>query len=188
MSEQNKKDDVQVNKAAIKLIHADGFFPKKEAEDLCSVVDGLQYVERPYGLEVPDFNLVFPGMDGVFSKMLGEDVVVDHRRSGIIRKPFNNFIHFEHFDNLNEWCFVIALQDTTFNTYHHVKDVRFNDYNQVDAKTVLDGYQFNYRNLFEWDVTTNVRMEANQGVFFRPWVFHSFEHGVVQYYRLIPRV
>jgi len=41
------------------------------------------------------------------------------------------------------------------------------------------------RNLFEWDVCVNIRLEQNQGVIFRPWLFHSVEDGIVQYYRLI---
>jgi hypothetical protein len=38
--------------------------------------------------------------------------------------------------------------------------------------------------LFEWELHTNVLLEANQGVFIRPWVFHSLDSNLVQYYRL----
>lgn len=183
----NESKDYDVNKAAVKLIHADGFFPKGEAEAAWAVVHNLPFAERDYGGEIENFNLVLPGIDGVFSQMLGEEIEVDRPRSGIFRRPINCIVHFESFDSLNEWCFVVALERTTFNIYHHVKDIRHNDYGQVDAKTALDGYEFNYRNFFEWDVVTNVILEANQGVFFRPWCFHSFEDGVVQYYRLLSK-
>jgi hypothetical protein len=116
-------DDFDINRAAIKMIHADGFFPKDEAENLCAVVRDVQYVEKEYGLEMLNFNLVLPGSDLIFTKMLGEEVTVDHHRSGIVRKPFNGMIHFESFEDPNEWCFIIALESTTLNIYRHVEDI-----------------------------------------------------------------
>ena len=87
----------------------------------------------------------------------------------------NCIIHFEAFDSLNEWCFVVALERTTFNLYHHVSG----------AKSALDGYKFNYRNLFEWDYDVNILLQPNQGIFFRPWLFHSLENGIIQYYKIL---
>jgi hypothetical protein len=179
--------DFEISRAGIKLIHADGFFPKGEAEGLCSVVQGLQYVEKEYGLELENFNLILPDIHLVFSKILGEDVIIDRERSGLVRKPYNNMIHFESFESPDEWCFILALEKTTLNIYKHIKDIRYNDIDQVDSKNVLDGYQFNYRNLFEWDVTSNILLDCNQGVFIRPWVFHSLQDGTVQYYRILPK-
>jgi len=179
--------DFEISRAGIKLIHADGFFPKGEAEGLCAVVQELQYEEREYGLELPNFNLILPGIHLVFSKILGEDVIIDRERSGLVRKPYNNMIHFESFESPDEWCFILALEKTTLNIYKHIKDIRYNDIDQVDSKNVLDGYQFNYRNLFEWDVTSNILLDCNQGVFIRPWVFHSLQDGTVQYYRILPK-
>lgn len=174
-----------VKKAAIKLIHADGFFPPGEAEACCDVVSTLQYVEKDYGGEIENFSIILPGIDPIFSQMLGEQVVVDRKTSGVFRRPIR-IVHFESFDSLDEWCFIVALERTTFNIYNHVKDIRYNPVAEVDARTALDGWQFNYRNLFEWDVTTNILLEPNQGIFFRPWIFHSLENGVIQYYRLLP--
>ena len=179
--------DFDINRAAIKMIHADGFFPKDEADNLCAVVRDVQYVEKEYGLEMPNFNLVLPGVDKVFTKMLGEEVTVDHPRSGIVRKPFNGMIHFESFEDPNEWCFIIALESTTLNIYRHVEDIRYNDLDQVTSKNVFEGHDFNYRNFFEWDCIVNIRLESNQGVFIRPWVFHSLYDGIVQYYRILPK-
>lgn len=179
--------DFDINRTAIKLIHADGFFPKGEAEGLCAVVQELQYEKKEYGLELPNFNLILPDIHLVFSKILGEEVIIDRERSGIVRKPYNNMIHFESFESPNEWCFILALEKTTLNIYKHVKDIRFNDYDQTDSKNVLDGYQFNYNNWFEWDVVSNILLECNQGVFIRPWVFHSLQDGTVQYYRILPK-
>ena len=173
------------NRAMVKLIHADGFFPPGDAEKYCQAVSGLPFVDKQYGKEIENLNMILPGMEPILSKVLGERVVIDSSRSGIFRKPMDNIIHFEEFDTLNEWCFVVALERTTLNIFHHLANYGKGAYGEIDAKTALDGWQFNYRNLFEWDLNTNILLEPNQGVFFRPWVFHSLQDGLVQYYRLI---
>lgn len=183
----NKKESFEITRTPIKLIHADGFFPKGEAESLHAVVQDLQYVNGEYGLEIPNFNLILPDIHLVFSKILGEDVILDRSRSGIVRKPYNNMIHFESFESTDEWCFILALEKTTLNIYKHVKDMRYNKYNDVDSRNVLEGFEFDYTNFFEWDITSNIILECNQGVFIRPWVFHSLQDGVVQYYRILPK-
>lgn len=163
-----------------KLIHADNFFNPAEVERLLNVSRSLPMVEKEYGLEIDQFNLTFPGLDPIFSKLVGEEVVVDEERSGIFRRPTNCLIHFEGFDSLAEWCFIIALERTTFNLYNHLES-----FGKVNARSALDGYKFNYRNMMEWDYYTNIILEPNQGVLFRPWLFHSIEDGIVQYYRLV---
>jgi len=165
-----------------KLIHADNFFIPEEAERLSIIGKNLKYVEKEYGLEVENFNLTFPGLDDTFSKLVNEDVIVDDERSGIFRKPTNCQIHFEGFDTLNEWCFIIALERTTFNLYNHLES-----YGVINARSALDGYKWNYKNMFEWDYYANILLERNQGVIFRPWLFHSLEDGLVQYYRLVKK-
>lgn len=165
-----------------KLIHADNFFIPEEAERLSIIGKNLKYVEKEYGLEVENFNLTFPGLDDTFSKLVNEDVIVDDERSGIFRKPTNCQIHFEGFDTLNEWCFIIALEKTTFNLYNHLES-----YGVINARSALDGYKWNYKNMFEWDYYANILLERNQGVIFRPWLFHSLEDGLVQYYRLVKK-
>jgi hypothetical protein len=163
-----------------KLIHADNFFREDEAKKLFHVSKQLQYQQAEYGLEVSQFNLTFPGLDPIFSRLVGEEVIVDDERSGIFRKPMNCQIHFESFDSLQEWCFIVALERTTFNLYNHIES-----YGVINARSALDGYLWNYKNLFEWDYYANILLEPNQGVIFRPWLFHSLEDGVVQYYRLV---
>lgn len=174
-----------MSRSMVKLIHADGFFPPGDAEKYCDVISQLHFVEKPYGLELDNFNLVMPGIEPILSRVLGERVSVDSKRSGIFRKPLNSTIHFEEFDSLNEWCFIIALEKTTLNLYHHISDRGIGGFGIVDAHSALEGWQFNYKNMFEWDIHTNVLLEPNQGVFIRPWVFHSLQDGLVQYYRLI---
>jgi hypothetical protein len=166
-----------------KLIHADNFFIPEEAERLSIIGKNLKYVEKDYGLEVDNFNLTFPGLDDTFSKLVNENVMVDEERSGVFRKPMNCQIHFESFDTLNEWCFIIALERTTFNLYNHLES-----YGVINARSALDGYKWNYKNMFEWDYYANILLEPNQGVIFRPWLFHSLEDGLVQYYRLVKKI
>lgn len=163
-----------------KLIHADNFFPDDDAEKLRRIASTLQFVSKPYGYEIDNFNLTFPGLDPVFSRLVGEEVTVDDTRSGVFRKPMNCIIHFEEFDSLNEWCFIVALEKTTFNLYNHLES-----FGKVDARSALDGYKWNYLNMFEWDYYANILLDQNQGVIFRPWLFHSIEDGLVQYYRLV---
>jgi hypothetical protein len=184
---KNNKKDFDINRTSIKLIHADGFFPKGEAEALCSVVQGVNYVKKEYGMEMEHFNLILPDIHLVFSKILGEEVTIDRKRSGIVRKPFNNMIHFESFESPNEWCFILALERTTLNIYKHIADIRYNELDQVDSRNVLEGFKFDYTNLFEWDIVSNIVLDCNQGVFIRPWVFHSLQDGTVQYYRIMPK-
>lgn len=170
----------------VKLIHADGFFPNNDAENLKNAALSMKFAETSRGLEIPDFNIIFPDSEIIFHKVLGERVMVDPVRSGVLRKPNNNLIHFEEFETPEEWCFMVALERTTVNFWHHI-DPKNNigDLSKVDSTHALQGYNYNFRNLFEWKIHTNILLEQNQCLFFRPWVFHSLEDGLIQYYRLI---
>ena len=161
----------------IKLLQADNFFKQEDVNFLFNVTNNLQFVEKEHGFEIENFNMVIPDLDPIFSKLLADDVTVDEENSGIFRKP-NLGIHFESFSSMSDWVFIVALQQTTFNLYHHLSG----------AKTALDEYRFDYRlnytAVLDWDYHTNILLEPNQGVIFRPWLFHSLESGLVQVYRL----
>ena len=159
--------------AFLKTITIDGFYSKEQAIALSSVVGGLQYKQFEFGLEIEEFNPVPEDIDNTFSIVLGRTVIVDKINSGVFRLP-EHFIHFEGFDATNEWLFVVALENSTFNLYEH----------KSGAKSALNGYNFNYRNLFEWDLTVNYLLEPGQGIFFRPWLFHTFDMGLIQLFRL----
>lgn len=174
-----------MSRSMVKMIHADNFFPEGDAENLRATAESMQFTERSYGYELDNFNMIFPDIELVFNKVLGERVCVDPIRSGVIRKPFNNRIHFEQFDSSEEWCFFVALEPTTLNLWHHIEDSGMGDLSKANSTSVFEGYKFNYHNLFEWKIHTNILLEQNQGIFIRPWVFHSLESGMVQYYRLI---
>lgn len=157
----------------IKLLQADNFFKLDDVESLFQITNSLQFTEKEHGEEIDNFNMVIPDLDPIFSKLLAEEVTVDVDNSGIFRKP-NQDIHFERFETLTDWIFVIALQQTTFNLHHHASG----------AKTALDEHRLNYKDYVEWDYHTNILLQPNEGIIFRPWLFHSLDPGLVQVYRL----
>ncbi len=173
------------SRSMVKLIHADNFFPENDAENLFNVVKDMDFVKKDYGYELENFNLIFPDVEIIFNKVLGERVIVDSKRSGIVRRPFSNSIHFENFDSPEEWCFIVALEPTTINLWYHIEDSSMGELSKSDSKNVFGGMEYNYKNLFEWKIVTNMVLERNEGIFIRPWVFHSLDAGIVQYYRLI---
>lgn len=159
----------------LKTMTIDGFYSQEEATRLENVTFNLQYKPSEFGEEIPEFNMVPENSNELFSNVLKIPVTVKEESSGIFRLPNpNNFIHFEGFDSLKDWLFVVAIQQSTFNVFEH----------QSGATTALDGYQFNYMNLFEWDLMVNYVLKPGQGVFFRPWLFHSFDSGLIQIFRL----
>ena len=175
-----------MSRRMVKLIHADQFFPGKDAENLRAVAQGLQFVETRHGQQVENFNLIFPDSEQIFHRVLGERVTVDTKKSGVLRRPSHNLIHYEDFESTEEWCFMVALESTTVNFWYHIDGTeKPGEWGTVNAKHALEGVDFNYRNLFEWKIHTNILLETNQCLFYRPWVFHSLEEGLIQYYRLL---
>lgn len=157
----------------IKTITVDGFYTEEYACNTADVVLSLQYSPSEFGQEIINFNMIPESADELFSTVLNRKVTVIEDSSGVFRIP-KLFIHFEGFDSVNEWLFVVALQESTFNLFEH----------QRGAKTALDNYKHNYQNLFEWDLTVNYQLKPGQGIFFRPWLFHSFNNGLIQTFRL----
>lgn len=157
----------------VKIITIDGFLNKEEANRLWNIVWDLQYSKIEFGEQIKNFNMVPDDANNMFSSILNTTIEVNKLRSGVFRKP-ENFIHFEEFDNTNEWIFAVALQPSTFNVFEH----------QSGNPNALNGYKYNYRNLFEWDLKINYLLDPGQGVLFRPWLFHSFDQGLIQMFRL----
>ena len=146
----------------IKTMTIDGFYSKEEAQRLSLIVNSLSFVQSEFGKEIENFNLTPENPNQLFSSVLNKNVELIEEQSGVFRRP-DLFIHFESFESPKEWMFVVALENSTFNIFEH----------QSGAKNALDGYNFKYRNLFEWDLTVNYLLEPGQGVFFRPWLFHT---------------
>lgn len=164
------KNNFQVNKSVLNFIHARNYFQPGEAEKYkCATKNIIHYQPMAYGREVVNFNMISPDDDMVFGALLGDFVRLDEEKSGTFRKPWHNLIHFEDFQSLSEWRLAVALEDNTFTTYSHISG----------AKTALDGYEFDYHNLDNWIIETMITLRQNDAVFYRPWVFHSFEENLL---------
>lgn len=157
----------------IKTMTVDGFYSPAEANQLTSAVYYLKYQEFDFGKQIENFNMVPENADRMFSDVFRMNLKVIDEESGIFRLP-TQFVHFENFDSANDWLFVCALQQSTFNIFEHKSGV----------SSALEEYKFNYRNFFEWDLTVNYVLKPGQGVLFRPWLFHSFDTGLIQLFRL----
>lgn len=155
-----------------KIIQIDDFL-SGNLNELFGAIWGLRFEDTQFGPEIPNFQMVTPDMDPVFSRILGEEVTVDEERSGVFRKP-KGFIHFEEFASPYDWVLAVAVQETTFNVFE----------NKDGSKSALDKYDYNYRDLFQWDLKTNLQLYPNNCVFFRPWLFHSFIGGITHLYYL----
>lgn len=169
----------------IKLLQCENFYNQQDIINIQSLIPNLVFIEKEHGWEPEGFNLTVPNLDPIFSKFTGEDVFVDEENSGIFRKP-NLRIHFESFDTPKEWLFILAIEPTTFNLYHHLSN---GIGSSIDCRGAVEQYRFNYNNLLEWDCYTNILLEPNQGVIFRPWLFHSLTHErTIQIYRLKEKI
>lgn len=158
----------------MKTMTIDGFYTEESAKNISLVVRDLTYIETEFGKEIENFNMVPQNANELFSSVLNKQVIVNRELSGVFRIP-SLFIHFESFETVKDWLFVVALQPSTFNIFEH----------KSGATSALDKYQgIQYRNLFEWDLMVNHILKPGQGVFFRPWLFHSFDQGIVQMFRL----
>lgn len=157
----------------VKLITIDGFFSQEEAIRLANITRNLQFVKFPFGEYIENFNMVPENCNELFSTIIDNDLIVDEDNSGTIIRP-GFFIHFEDFKNSNEWVFVVALDQSIFNVYEHLSG----------AKSALDGTNFDYNNILEWDYQVNYVLKPGQGILYRPWLFHSFDNGLIQKFRL----
>lgn len=157
----------------VKTISLEDFYTKDEALKLNTVVCNLNYEESEFGKEIKNFNLIPEDIDKIFSDILNTNIITKKEHSGVFKYPYQ-FIHFEGFEKSNEWIFIVALEETMLNIYE----------NKNGAKTALDEYRLQYRNLHEWDLIISYMLKPGQAIMFRPWLFHSFAGGLIQTFRL----
>lgn len=171
----------KVNKSVLNFIHARDYFPPQDAENYRYAVQNLKFEPMQYGREIKQFNLILPETDMLLGAMLGENFAkVDEDRSGTFRYPFDNVIHFEEYDTIYEWRLAVALEDTTFRTYTHSTGIK----SALDCKNE-EWKTFNYLNPDEWNIETQINLRENDAVFYRPWVFHSFEEKLIHCYTIL---
>lgn len=175
------------NRSMVKVLLADGFYTPEEAVTIANVIGPLRFTPKQYGSEVENFSMIAPEAAEMMSLVIGEPVQIIKEVSGVFRRPLIGTVRFESFQTLDEWCFAVALEPTTFNMYKHLSS-GVGELGTVDARSALDGpniqMPISYTNYFEWDLDVNIRMQPNQGIFYRPWMFHSFEDGLIQHFRL----
>ena len=168
------KTNYPINKSYLNFIHARNFFPEGEAEEARQWLMGLKYEPMENGWEIRNFNLVFPDMEMIVGGMLGDWVKIEDEASGTFRIPYHNQVMFEAFDSLNEWRMAVAMEDNVFKTYTHVSG----------AKDAREGYQFDYMKEEDWSEETTLKLKQNDCVFYRPWVFHSFEGKLIHHHKI----
>lgn len=164
----------KVDKSYLNFIHARSFFPEKEAEETRLWLYAQRFDPVINGYEIKNFNLVFPNMEMIIGGMLGDWVKIDDKDSGTFRIPFNNQVMFEFFDSLNEWRMAVALEDNTFKTYTHISG----------AKDAREGYKFDYLKPEDWILETTINIKQNDAIFYRPWLFHSFEAKMIHHHKI----
>jgi hypothetical protein len=171
-----------VNRSVINYIHARDYFPEHELDELRTWLGGTYWEDKKFGQELRNFNLIFPDIDLVLGKMIGDIIEIDKPNSGTIRKPLKDVIRFEDFEDLNDWRFVAAIEDNTFITYNNLKGYKtFLSYikDTSEEKPSLD-----YFNGEDWEIESVIKLKPNDVLFYRPWVFHSFDEGMLHYYKL----
>ena len=172
----------QVNRSVINYIHARDYFPKEEVDRIAPLIQDVHWEDKPFGQQMVNFNLIFPDIDLVMGKMVGDLVEIDKPNSGTFRKVAHEVIRFEDFDSLNDWRFVVALEDNEFKTYIHnegYKNVLDYIKDESEEKILL-----NFSDQEEWEVEATIKMKSNDVLFYRPWIFHSFQEGILHYYKL----
>lgn len=164
----------KVDKSYLNFIHARSFFLDGEAEEARQWLSANKFELMENGYEIKNFNLVFPNIEMVVGGMLGEWVKIDDKDSGTFRIPFDNQVMFEAFTTINEWRMAVALENTTFKTYTHISG----------AKDAKDDINFDYLKLEDWFIETTINLKQNDAIFYRPWLFHSFEAKMIHHHKI----
>ena len=100
-----------VNRSAINYIHARDYFPKGEIEEFRPWLENVKWVDTKFGKEIENINLIFENIDIILGKMSGDLLEIDRKNSGTLRKTLHEVIHFEDFEDTNDWRFVVAVDD-----------------------------------------------------------------------------
>jgi hypothetical protein len=171
----------KVNRSVINYIHAKDYFPKGEIEVFTPLIKDAEWIDTKLGKQLNNFNIIFKDIDIILGKMVGDLVEVKKNISGTFRKTINEVIHFEDFTSLEEWRFIVALEENEFKTYTHSNGYAsiLDYYKDSEDRPVLD-----YLNVLEWSESSVIKLKTNDVLFFRPWIFHSFKDGIIHYYSL----
>lgn len=153
-------------KNILNFIHTLNFYTDEQLSGLTTFARELTYQPSEFG-SMSTLAYCQSDHEKTFSSVMNTPITI-HPDSGNFYRP-NTGIHFNTFENFNMWKFAVAIEPTIFTMFYH----------SSGAKSALDGVNFNYNNMFEWEYQTQIMMEPGQGLFYRPWMFHSFASGSI---------
>jgi hypothetical protein len=157
----------------IKTMTVDGFYTEEGCSNILNTLWDLNFVDSEFGQIIENFNMIPQNFDEVAGKIMNMKFETYMKDSGVFRKPAG-FIHFEGFDSTDDWMFMAAIKETTINIFEH----------KSGSESALDNYKLDYNNLFDWNLLVNYVLKPGQGIFFRPWLFHSISSSLVQTFRM----
>ena len=63
------------NRGMLEMIQANHFFSSDEVEKYAAIGNSLPFTEKPYGMEVDNFNVILENIEPIMSKVLGSCIV-----------------------------------------------------------------------------------------------------------------
>ena len=139
---------------------------------LQDIISSLTFLNSDLGDEIENFNLNEPTTIKAIENELGYKVKIKDN-SGCIRKPYP-FVHFESFDTIDEWVICAPIQPTTFITHKHLETEATYVFHMQDVSLHIA----DYADKAKWIETSRILVESGQLLFFRPWIWHSFDGGL----------
>lgn len=160
------------------FIYLENFY--HDVDHLFAPIDTLDYTPLSQGFEVPNFYMIPDGIDKDFSLIVGQKIKLNET-SGIFRKPYT-VIHFEDFKDKTLFVGAVALQQTKFCTYKH-KETNSSSVKSIENNLV----EFVNSNCFDktkWNTMADISMSPGSLILFRPWLWHSFENKLMNFFYL----
>jgi hypothetical protein len=96
-----------------------------------------------------------------------------------LRRTLNEVIHFE---DTNDCRVVVAVDDNEFKIFIHKSGYKsILDYLKDESEEKLE---LNWFDPEQWEQETMIKMKSNGVLFYRSWIFNSFQDGILHYYKL----
>lgn len=161
------------------LILFSNFFA--DVDQTTKVISEMEFKDGQYGEQIPEFNMISPEHDRFF-KIISNEPVEILENSGVFRKPYTT-IHFEDFIRESAWVCAVALEENEFNIWKHIEKNSSNVFNlEQDVQEFINENCFD---LTKWEKEVSIKLKPNQVIFFKPWMWHNFEHSnLMQFFYL----
>jgi hypothetical protein len=153
----------------------------EDVNSLKELILGMEFEDHIHGQEILNFNHLSEDIDEYFQFITREPVICRKEISGIYRKPYSK-IHYEPFDEISQWVLIVAIEQTTFKTYRHKET------NKTSVFGIDDIHKFQIDNCQDfdlWEVDSEIKMQSNDVILVRPFIWHSLEENkLVQIYHI----